>query len=144
MLIPHLLKIYFGPGWPSSILEIVSVMKIIIHTKILFCIGYCHLSWRDTWTYAYNPFKILPACWTTVHVNIKMVIMDTKGRGVQILLPRYSILEVCDRWLPWVLWGWLGANNNVVALILNNNVVLTLDWEHIVAQGTNIYSHRLL
>jgi len=40
MLISHLLKIYFGP----EILEIVSVMKIIIHTKILFCIGYCHLS----------------------------------------------------------------------------------------------------
>ena len=28
MLVPHLLKIYFGLGWPSSVLEIVSVRKI--------------------------------------------------------------------------------------------------------------------
>ena len=26
--VPHLLKIYFGLGWTSSVLEIVSVMKI--------------------------------------------------------------------------------------------------------------------
>ena len=25
MLVPHLLKIYFGLGWPSSVLEIASV-----------------------------------------------------------------------------------------------------------------------
>ena len=30
VLVPHLLKIYFGLGWPSSVLEIVSVTKIII------------------------------------------------------------------------------------------------------------------
>ena len=73
-----------------------------------------------------------------------------EGGGGQKFLPRYSILEVCDRWLPWVLWGWLGANNNMVALILNNNVVLTLDWEHSIAQLVLIftptvyfsYSHR--
>ena len=28
MLVPHLLKIYSGLGWPSSVLEIVSVTKI--------------------------------------------------------------------------------------------------------------------
>ena len=28
MLVPHLFKIYFGLGWPSSVLEIVSVTKI--------------------------------------------------------------------------------------------------------------------
>ena len=28
MLVPHLLKIYFGLGWPSSVLEIVSVTKV--------------------------------------------------------------------------------------------------------------------
>ena len=28
MLVPHLLKIYFGLGWPSSVLEIVSVTNI--------------------------------------------------------------------------------------------------------------------
>ncbi len=28
MLVPHLSKIYFGPGWPSSVLEIVCVTKI--------------------------------------------------------------------------------------------------------------------
>ena len=28
MFVPHLLKIYFGLGWPSSVLEIVSVTKI--------------------------------------------------------------------------------------------------------------------
>ena len=28
MLVPHFLKIYFGLGWPSSVLEIVSVTKI--------------------------------------------------------------------------------------------------------------------
>ena len=27
MLVPYLLKIYFGLGWPSSVLEIVSVTK---------------------------------------------------------------------------------------------------------------------
>ena len=28
MLVPHLMKIYFGLGWPSSVLEVVSVTKI--------------------------------------------------------------------------------------------------------------------
>ena len=28
MLVPHLLKIYFGLGWPTPVLEIVSVTKI--------------------------------------------------------------------------------------------------------------------
>ena len=27
MLVPHLLKIYFGLGWPSSVLEIVSSQR---------------------------------------------------------------------------------------------------------------------
>ena len=29
MLVPHLLKIYFGLGWPSSALEIVSSQRLI-------------------------------------------------------------------------------------------------------------------
>jgi len=28
MLVPHLLKIYFGLGWPSSVLEIVSSQRL--------------------------------------------------------------------------------------------------------------------
>jgi len=33
MLVPHLLKIYFGLGWPSSVLKIVSVTNIKTKTK---------------------------------------------------------------------------------------------------------------
>ena len=28
MLVPHLLKIYFGLGWPTSVLEIVSSQRL--------------------------------------------------------------------------------------------------------------------
>ena len=35
MLVPHLLKMYFGLGWPSSVLKIVSVTKV----KNIFALG---------------------------------------------------------------------------------------------------------
>ena len=35
MLVPHLLKIYFGLGWPSSVLEIVSVTDCNADPKLL-------------------------------------------------------------------------------------------------------------
>ena len=33
MLVPHLLKIYFGLGWPSSVLEIVSSQRLKTNWK---------------------------------------------------------------------------------------------------------------
>ena len=34
MLVPHLLKIYFGLGWPSSVLEIVSSQRLKTNSNI--------------------------------------------------------------------------------------------------------------
>ena len=41
MLVPHLLKIYFGLGWPSSVLEIVSSQVVVVVVFVYFyCNGY--------------------------------------------------------------------------------------------------------
>ena len=58
MLVPHLLKIYFGLGWPSSVLEIVSVRKIV------------ELSLRGSASSCYS-FKLVKALGSMQEVQLK-------------------------------------------------------------------------
>ena len=58
MLVPHLLKIYSGLGWPLSVLEIVSVTKI--KNK--------HKYWKK-WTFNFIPYNI-----TVWSLNINLAI----------------------------------------------------------------------
>jgi len=60
MLVPHLLKIYFGLGWPSSVLEIVSVtiLEIVSVTKVKnkhFFLSMSHISKKSEQVKKYLP-----------------------------------------------------------------------------------------
>ena len=58
MLVPHLLKIYFGLGWPSSVLEIVSSQRL--KTSLCQKLKFSHLCnmMVQTWYFKLKLFNL--------------------------------------------------------------------------------------
>ena len=70
MLVPHLLKIYFGLGWPSSVLEIVSSQRLKTNWSMI----------KVLWSRIYDQWSMIKDLWSRIYNQGSMV----KDQGSRI------------------------------------------------------------